>query len=60
MKKTFPELPGWIFDIGEVSAGVYEVMGRDKNGRVVSGKGIDVYDLINKCKAEASKLSKEP
>ena len=39
MKKRFPDLPAWYFYVDEVSAGIYEVIGRDAAGNVVSAKG---------------------
>ena len=32
MKQTFPDVPGWTFEIDEVSANVYEVKGTDSVG----------------------------
>ena len=57
MKKVYPELPDWTFDVNEVSAGVYEVLGRSSRGQTVNAKGTDVYALINECKQRASDLS---
>jgi|HubBroStandDraft_5_1064220.scaffolds.fasta_scaffold1609679_1 hypothetical protein len=48
MKKRFPGLPAWHFDVDEVSAGVYEVIGRDDAGNVVSAKGIDRSNVASK------------
>jgi hypothetical protein len=56
MKKQYPEFPGWIFDIDEVSAGVYEVVGRDRSGHSVSFKGIDPEELLGSCKEEARRI----
>ncbi len=39
MKQKFSDLPNWIFEMEEVSAGVYEVVGRDPIGRSVSKRG---------------------
>ena len=57
MKREFLDLPTWEFDIDEVSAGVYEVTGRDKLGHRVSAKGIDPESLFERCRKEASILS---
>ena len=57
MKKQFPDLPTWVFDMDEVSAGVYEVVGRDKLGRRVSAKGVDLDTLLENCRKEARKIS---
>jgi hypothetical protein len=43
-------LPGWVFTIDEVSAGVYEVVGRSPRGRIVRKKGTDPDSLIAQCK----------
>ena len=40
-------------------AGVYEVIGRDAAGHYTSAKGIDLDELIAKCRAEARRLSDE-
>ena len=56
MKKTFEELPGWIFEMEEVSAGVYEVTGTDSYGRRVQSKGTDLDRLVDECREYASRL----
>ena len=56
MRKVFSELPNWEFDLDEVSAGVYEVIGRSKSGLSVKSKGIDVDTVTNECRIEASRL----
>jgi hypothetical protein len=56
MKKVFPDLPGWSFDLEEVSAGVYEVVGSDQLGRVVSAKGTDLDEITIKCREKARKF----
>lgn len=53
MKKSFEQLPGWEFEIEEVSAGVYRTIGRDRNGRHLSYVGEDPEDLLRRCKAAA-------
>jgi hypothetical protein len=35
MIKTYPDLPNWIFEIEEVSAGVYQVLARSSLGQQV-------------------------
>ena len=57
MKKTFPSLPDWTFDVDEVSAGVYEVIGKNQLGQVVSAKGTDPYKLLDECKESAAKVA---
>jgi len=55
----FPELPGWEFQMEEVSAGVYEVKGSDAEGRRVSAIGTDLDELIAKCRRDAANQSAE-
>jgi len=57
MKKRYPDLPEWQFELDEVSAGVYEVIGRDKAGNCVSAKGVDLDSLIEQCRKDARKIS---
>jgi hypothetical protein len=57
MIKQFPDLPAWHFDMDEVSAGVYEVIGRDGAGHNVSAKGTDLDSLLEECRTEARKIS---
>lgn len=56
MKKVFPDLPKWVFEMDEVSAGVYEVVARDALGHYTSVKGTDLDELVKKCKHEAARL----
>jgi hypothetical protein len=49
-------LPGWIFKVDEVSAGVFEVTGRAPDGRSVSRKGTDPDELLLKCKDDAREI----
>jgi hypothetical protein len=58
VKKTFSDLPEWIFEMDEISAGVYEVVGHDAAGHYTSAKGIDLDELIEKCRAEAGRPQK--
>jgi hypothetical protein len=57
VKKEFPSLPEWTFDINEVSYGVYEVIGRDKHGHVVSADGTDPDQLLEDCKNYAKRIA---
>jgi hypothetical protein len=50
-------LPGWVFTVDEVSAGVFEVVGCDPSGRTVSRKGTDPEELIARCKEDARALA---
>ena len=45
------------FEIKEVSACVYEMIGRDKEGRVVSATGTDEEELIEQCKKYAMTIN---
>jgi hypothetical protein len=53
MRKQFPDLPGWTFEMEEVSASVYEVVGRDQSGHCVTSKGVDPDKALDECKKEA-------
>ena len=59
MEKKFSELPEWTFRVEEVSAGVYEVAGQDRNGRRVSAVGTDPDSLVAKCKSDAATISRQ-
>jgi hypothetical protein len=54
--KKFEELPGWEFEVDEVSAGVYKVKGKDEKGRNVETVGTDLDSLIDKCKKYAMQI----
>ncbi len=56
MARSFPELPGWLFDADEVSAGVYRAFGRDRAGRNVEASGVDPEALIEKCRQAALQM----
>ena len=56
MIKILPDLPGWTFEIEEVSAGVYKVVARDKHGQMLSNKGTDPDGLLKSCGEEARRL----
>ena len=58
--KKFPELPGWNFEIEEVSAGVYEVKARDVAGRSISLKGVDPEMLLDKCRHQIASEEESP
>ena len=50
------ELPGWFFEVNEVSAGVYQVRGTDRTGRSIEVTGTDVDALLMECKKAAIDL----
>lgn len=58
MIRNYPELPGWIFDIDEKSAGVYEVVARDARGRTIKKAGTNPEQLIDECKREIADLGR--
>jgi hypothetical protein len=51
-------LPGWVFRVEEVSAGVFEVSARGPGGRSVSRKGTDPDGLLEKCEEDAQGMEK--
>ncbi len=53
MKKTFEDVPGWTFEIEEVSANVYEVTGTDMVGHRVQVNGTDPDDLFEDARRSA-------
>jgi hypothetical protein len=53
MIETYSELPTWKFDVQEVSAGVYEVVGTDDRGRRVQFKGTDPDRLLDEARSAA-------
>ena len=59
MRKIYPDLPGWTFDMEEVSAGVYEVIAQNSSGQYTSAKGIELDQLVEQCKNEARRLSEK-
>jgi hypothetical protein len=56
MSFEFKELPGWLFDGDEVSAGVYKIWAKDSFGSLVEAVGGDEAELIEKCKREALEI----
>ena len=56
MRKTFPDLPSWSFDLDEISANVYEAIGTDKRGHRVSYTGTDLEEILNQCKCAAKEI----
>lgn len=56
MKNQFPELPGWQFNLDEVSASVYEVVGQDRAGHRVTAKGTDPDALLEQCRNDALRM----
>jgi len=58
MKKVFPELPGWSFEV-EALAGVYHITATEKSGRTFDMKGVDRDLLLSECRQEATALSEQ-
>ena len=56
MKQTFPDVPGWSFEIEEVSANVYEVIGKDSGGHTVQMKGTDPDALLEDARKSAKAI----
>lgn len=45
----YDDLFRWQFEFDEISANVYEVVGRNELGRKVSAKGLDVDQMVVQC-----------
>lgn len=57
MTTAIPGSDGWCFEVDEVSAGVYRVVGTNERGHSVSETGTDVDDLLSKCQEAAARLA---
>ncbi len=53
---AIPDLPGWVFEIEEVSANVYEVTGIDGSGHRVQVRGADPDEVLEQARTGARKL----
>ena len=53
MRKTFDDLHEWVFEIDEVSNGVYRAIGRGPSGENVSFSGIDPDEVLRICREKA-------
>ena len=53
MPVKFDDIPGWQFEVKEMSPGVYEVTGKDTSGRNIQVKGENVDKLLDECKTYA-------
>jgi hypothetical protein len=58
MVETFQDLPRWKFEVDEVSAGVYEIVGTDDRGRRVQFKGTDPEALLEQARTAAAAISR--
>jgi hypothetical protein len=54
--KTFEDLPGWTFEMEEVSAGCYLVKGSDKYGRSIEVDGYDPDAMLEECRRYAAEV----
>jgi hypothetical protein len=54
MIKKYEDLPDWIFELDEISANVYEVIGKDKSGYFIREVGTNLELILNECKRKAS------
>lgn len=59
MIRTSLDLPGWTFEVEELSASVFRVIGRDQSGHTVERKGIDPDELIRECIQDAKHIEKQ-
>jgi hypothetical protein len=59
MKKSFDDLPGWIFDMEEISANVYEVTAIDTLGHRVQIKGVDPETLLDNARRGAKEIQQK-
>ena len=50
MRGDVDEFPSWIFDLDEVSAGVYRIHAQDVAGRSIEMTGTDPGALTEDCK----------
>lgn len=58
MNEKTDQLEDWKFEIDEISANVYRVIGIDKIGRSVVRTGTDPEILLLKCKTDAMRLKR--
>ncbi len=56
----FPELPGWAFEVEEVSFGVFRVSGHDVDGRSIVRTGTDPDGLLEVTRLEARDIAPAP
>ena len=59
MKKEFPEVPGWSFEIEEQSGGGYQNTPTEKGGRTFDMRGPDRDLLLTECREEAAAISEQ-
>jgi hypothetical protein len=54
MKYTFPEHPGWVFELDELSIGFYVARGTGVLGQSVELKGYEPEKLLDECRRTAA------
>ena len=59
IEHIYPDLPGWVFIVRELSAGVFQVKGTNtfSGHEVLSTKGFEPPSLIQEAKRKAATLS---
>ena len=50
------DIPGWTFEVEEVSFGVYRVTGHDSRGRRVVRVGVDPDDILAACRTNIREM----
>ncbi len=53
---SWDDLPGWTFEVEEVSVGVGRVRGVDRAGRSVQITGSDLEQLLEHCRRTAIRI----
>jgi|GEM_PF-6222903 len=54
MYMNFDGLPGWTFQVDEVSAGVYVAVGKNESGPSIRVEGEDLDELLARCRRYAA------
>jgi hypothetical protein len=54
---TFPELPDWIFEVQETSAGMYEVTAAESHGHRIQMTGTDAEAMVAECRELAARVA---
>ena len=57
MSLTFADIPGWNFNVEEVSANVYKVTAISSRGQRVEAKGVDPDELLKEARTRVIALS---
>ena len=53
MSIRFEELQGWVFEVREVSAGVYRATGSNRLGHRTIAEGLDPEVCLEECRSAA-------